>query len=75
MNQRPSKHGCVQEPFLAIDIHEVASLLFSLELREGTGPGTCLVQPRESGKKVQHEALLTSTFYEDFHLLIVAVRL
>jgi hypothetical protein len=27
MSQRPSRHGCLQEPFLAIDIHEVASLL------------------------------------------------
>jgi hypothetical protein len=66
MNQRPGKHGCSQEPFLATDTHEVASLLFSPELREGTGLGTCLFQPRESGKKFQREVPLTSMFYEDF---------
>jgi hypothetical protein len=31
LGQRPSNNSCLQDPFLAIDIHGVASLLFPPE--------------------------------------------
>jgi hypothetical protein len=60
ISQRPRKHGCLQEPFLAIDISEVASLLFSPELREGTGPMD-LPSPAE-GKWIESSTRSTSDF-------------